>query len=409
MKRYLLAILYLGCLGMVNSAYAQWVNRRPMHFARYGAMTAVVNNKIYVIGGLINSNTAVNHVEEYNAELDTWITRAPMPTARGLGVCGVVNNKIYVIGGIRARNMPVETVEVYDPDINQWQRRRRLPNRRTGYNGGAIGDSIYVCGGFFIHNSTYTDTVDVYCVSRDSWFNRRSMYQARVDFGAAVFHNHLYAISGLFFDYVNQNEAYTPVDDTWRMRAPIPAPRIGVACAALNNRIFTIGGERRGPRIVYSRVDVYNTENNSWSVFDSVNTARSYAGAVALGNNVYVVGGFLRNETPTASIEQFTLTALEESEIQAIKLVPLTVYPNPVTGSTRLTINTELKSDVVQGIEIYDNSGKNIKSIPVLRSAHSVIWDRTDKRGKPVKSGVYFATIKTKNEQNSFIKIVVLK
>lgn len=50
-------------------------------------------------------------------EQSSWTTLTPMPTARGgLGVA-VVNGKIYVIGGLNG-NEPVNNNEQYDPVLN---------------------------------------------------------------------------------------------------------------------------------------------------------------------------------------------------------------------------------------------------------------------------------------------------
>lgn len=394
-------------LFLINLALAQWVIKRPMPHARYGAMAAVVNDRVYIIGGLINSNTAVNYVEEYNPVLDTWIPRAPMPTPRGLGVCGVVNNKIFVVGGVSARNMPVETVEVYDPQTNQWQRKRRLPSRRTGYNGGVIADSIYVCGGYLSNISTYTDMVEVYCVSQDSWFNRQSLNQARVDFGATVYRNHLYAISGLFFNYLNQVEEYSPLLDSWQMRAPIPFGRLGTACVGFQNRIYVIGGERHGPRNVYSRVDIFNIDNNSWFLGESINVARSYACAVEVNNNIYVFGGLLRNGQPTPTVEQLTSSGIAEIGYENINNLLVKVLPNPFSFYT--TIYYNLSSYKIEQMGIYNITGNLIKrfSNAELMHRNSIIWDGRDKTNRRVKPGIYFLQITIDNQKRICQKVVV--
>ncbi|MDO9098650.1 MAG: MopE-related protein, partial [Candidatus Methanoperedens sp.] len=59
---------------------------------------AVVNNKIYVIGGWISSG-AVATVEVYDPATNTWTNESSMPTARYLLAAEVVNNRIYAIGG----------------------------------------------------------------------------------------------------------------------------------------------------------------------------------------------------------------------------------------------------------------------------------------------------------------------
>ena len=69
-----------------------WTNMSQMPTAVAGAKAAVVNDKIYVIGGTVNY--------EYDPVTDTWVSKQPMPTPRSDGVAvAVFENKIYVIGG----------------------------------------------------------------------------------------------------------------------------------------------------------------------------------------------------------------------------------------------------------------------------------------------------------------------
>jgi len=57
------------------------------------------------------------------AQEDTWTSLAPMPTPRmDLGLA-VVNNKIYAIGGQTGRGLSdivLDTNEMYNPATNTW-------------------------------------------------------------------------------------------------------------------------------------------------------------------------------------------------------------------------------------------------------------------------------------------------
>lgn len=102
-----------------------WVLKKDMPTARtflYPA-AAVVDGKVYVIGGYTSSWTGIN--EEYDPVTNTWATKESMTTARGqMAVC-VVDGKIYCIGGegsgARQKN------EVYDPVANSWAPKADIP------------------------------------------------------------------------------------------------------------------------------------------------------------------------------------------------------------------------------------------------------------------------------------------
>ena len=58
-----------------------WIAKAPMPTPRGGLGVAVVDGKIYAIGGDA-SGKLVGTNEEYNPVTDTWTTKAPMPTPR---------------------------------------------------------------------------------------------------------------------------------------------------------------------------------------------------------------------------------------------------------------------------------------------------------------------------------------
>src|SRR5208337_5589503 len=67
-----------------------WVEKAPMHVARAGLGVAVVNGKIYAVGGStatavvvideVFSGGVVGTNEEYDPATDNWTTRTPMIT-----------------------------------------------------------------------------------------------------------------------------------------------------------------------------------------------------------------------------------------------------------------------------------------------------------------------------------------
>lgn len=57
-----------------------WRTRASMPTPRLEAGAAVINGKVYVVGGF--SGSALTTTEAYDPATDTWTTRADMPTAR---------------------------------------------------------------------------------------------------------------------------------------------------------------------------------------------------------------------------------------------------------------------------------------------------------------------------------------
>ena len=96
---------------------------------RIGARTAVFSNEIYVFAGYDQKGprgARRNHktVEMYDTQTDTWVKKPDMPTLRKAFATAVVDGKIYLIGGrsIDDKRLGEEVitglVEVYDPLTN---------------------------------------------------------------------------------------------------------------------------------------------------------------------------------------------------------------------------------------------------------------------------------------------------
>ena len=78
---------------------------------------AVVNNKVYVIGGYDGKYR--KNVEIYNPLTEEWSTGTPMLYAERGHSASVVNGKIYVIGGYNTT-----VVQIYDPEDGCLVRRK---------------------------------------------------------------------------------------------------------------------------------------------------------------------------------------------------------------------------------------------------------------------------------------------
>jgi len=140
-----------------------WTTKSPDPQARLAYGIGVVGGKIYVIGGWVRPGappgepTTLN--EEYDPQTDTWTTKAPMPTARNGLAVAVVNNRIYAIGGATdfdpwTNNLNV--VEEYDPFSDTWRTVQSMPTARSLLSAAAVGNNIYAIGGW--GSSGYLDT-----------------------------------------------------------------------------------------------------------------------------------------------------------------------------------------------------------------------------------------------------------
>ncbi|XP_054088023.1 influenza virus NS1A-binding protein homolog A-like [Zeugodacus cucurbitae] len=87
-----------------------------MSVHRAGAGAAVLDGKLYVIGGFNRAH--LRSVERYDPKKNSWTQCAEMNEARGWPGVAVHNGHIYAIGGWF--NGAMRTVERYSLSANKW-------------------------------------------------------------------------------------------------------------------------------------------------------------------------------------------------------------------------------------------------------------------------------------------------
>src|SRR6516164_7181939 len=102
-------------LGFLSTYLAIWVI--------FIAHASTVGGRIYVIGGEHAQPNPVptGAVDVYDPATDKWTHAADMPTARGFFATAVVDGRIFAIGGspnMLPHDPGIGTVEIYDPKTN---------------------------------------------------------------------------------------------------------------------------------------------------------------------------------------------------------------------------------------------------------------------------------------------------
>ncbi|MEW6609216.1 MAG: kelch repeat-containing protein [bacterium] len=105
MKNKILGIIavtiYLAATTQVLALDLEWKTKAPMPTARDSLAAAVLNGKIYAIGGQEGEGgKKLNVVEEFDPSIGpngTWTTKAPMPTGRYFLAAATLNGKIYAM------------------------------------------------------------------------------------------------------------------------------------------------------------------------------------------------------------------------------------------------------------------------------------------------------------------------
>ncbi|MBN1244483.1 hypothetical protein JXA31_02700 [Candidatus Bathyarchaeota archaeon] len=294
---------------VVGAAENSWTTKKPMPTARGGLGVAVVNDKIYAIGGS-NNDTQLAVNEEYNPVTDTWTTKTPMPTARSGFAIAVYQNKIYCIGGTTGDSENLVSgftgvTEVYDPATNMWQTKLPMSTPRADLCASVVDGKIYCIGGkkYWGFDPFYQElnVTEVYDPANNSWTTKSSIPIPVLGCTSAVLDGKIYVIGGsrhfqLGWDLatVGSNQVYDPENDTWSTRASLPTAESYAAAEATSGvtapkRIYLVGGtnETGYNTVTYA----YDSVSDVWSTGVSMPTPRLYLGLAVVDDILYAIGG----------------------------------------------------------------------------------------------------------------------
>jgi N-acetylneuraminic acid mutarotase len=250
--------------------------------------------------------------------------KEPQPTPRWFHSAAVVDDKIYVIGGVGADNQPTTSVEVYDPTTGRWAECASMPTARAGFGASAVGGKIYAVGG----TTTGLDgiaVVEAYDPATDTWTRKADMPTPRQALSVITVGGRVYAIGGGGLDRPDDGresvdptvtgtdfstvEVYDPQTDTWATGADMPTPRPALTASAVGGKIYTFGGQVRRGDVdeTLSRVEVYDTATNGWASAADLPTPRFFPASGVIDGRIYVVGGAASHGSASSQEERMRL------------------------------------------------------------------------------------------------------
>jgi len=140
---------HLSLLEIYNPDTDSWSTAAPMLDPIYNGVSGVIDGKLYIAGatGLDQQGhyDSVGYLQVYDPESDAWSRIASMPTPRSGACAAVVDGRLYVIGGYD--DTALNVVEAYDPLLDSWTTLSPMNAARSGSVAGVLLGSIYVFGG----------------------------------------------------------------------------------------------------------------------------------------------------------------------------------------------------------------------------------------------------------------------
>jgi len=229
-------------VAVYDPASNTWSTAALIPELRQYAGIATLDEKIYVVGGDTGGSGDRATLLRYDPALNTWTSLTPMPLGPRYGLrAAVLNGKIYAVGGytLGGGGTYLDRVEIYDPANNTWTTGTPLPAPRINAMMGVIAGKLYVAGG---GNTTGALTNGVVLDPASNVWTAIAP-PVRSANASAVLNGRLYGIGGEPSN--RQMQVYDPVSNTWSTNLPpMPTGRwdYGIAADAAASRIYVVGG-----------------------------------------------------------------------------------------------------------------------------------------------------------------------
>ncbi|XP_024884942.1 kelch-like protein 5 [Temnothorax curvispinosus] len=173
----------------------------------------------------------------WNPRTGRWRSICPMSVQRCEVGVAVLNDKLYAVGG-KGISSCLDTVECYDPHTNKWTPCAPMSKRRCRVGVGVVNGCLYALGGYETYSASITSRLD--CVERydpktDTWTMVAPMSVPRTSVGVCELGDRLMAVGG--YDgrqCLTLVEAYDPHLNEWEPVAPLNAGRAG-PCVVVKN------------------------------------------------------------------------------------------------------------------------------------------------------------------------------
>lgn len=268
-----------------------WSVAAPMPTARSEITSAVLDGKIYVVGGFQATGGNSDIVEVYDPKGDAWETITPLPVRLDHAMAASVDGKLYVMGGYRIFGQEIsDATYQYDPVSDTWTERAPMPLGRAAGAAVTTDGLIYVLGGV----GPEPAVGQVYDPNSDGWTSQFSPIAApREHLTAQLVNRTIYVIGGRWQGVnVNTVEVLRIVPGgTWEMLAPMPTARGGLASAVVRGEIHVVGGEDLVENSTFAKHEVYDRVADGWTPAPPLPTPRHGLTAQAVGERLYVIGG----------------------------------------------------------------------------------------------------------------------
>jgi N-acetylneuraminic acid mutarotase len=250
--------------------------------------------------------------------LAAQIDLASLPLRRFEAQSATVGGKQYVFGGfVDDVSHATRRADVYDPATNTWTRLKNVPEALSHSGTTTDGRTIYFAGGFvgdFLEGVApgLTRNVWKYDTVTGAWSAGVPLPAPRAAGALVLIGPRLHFFGGID-SAIHDAPDHWVLDlrgkPKWKVVAPMPNPRNHLGYAALDNKVYAIGGQHELNEVTgnVASFDVYDPNTNLWTALPSLPTARSHIhnATVVWEGRLIVLGGTKPGERAVSDVTKF--------------------------------------------------------------------------------------------------------
>ncbi len=284
--RSICATALAASLFMVTTAAAQdtWRATGNGSIARTLAAVAVLNDGRIVIAGGTSSASGgetFDSVEIHDPVSGLTVAGPTMPfAAYGQSAIKLNDGRIAFVGGFAT--LPLDTFIILAADGSSWFSAPPIPHPAAVPAVTILPDGRLMVAGT-ISGGVAAKLVDIYDPATNSWSAGPDMHGEHYAAGYTTLADGRFAVVG----GANSTtaEIYDPSTGIWTLTAAMSAPDLGISSAV------ALDGNRIGFASAQSEVRIYDVAGDTWTDALPPPTVVAYAGALASGSRLMLIGG----------------------------------------------------------------------------------------------------------------------
>ena len=206
--------------------------------------------------------------------------------------------------------------------------------------------------------------VEAYNPRIDRWEKKASLPGPLHHAAVAAVNGKLYVVGGyapgLLVDIpqvrrpMNEVWEYDPGQDRWRARAPMPTARGALAVGVIGGKIYAVGGEAKGKAV--NTLEMYDPVTNTWQALPPMPTPRDHLAVAVLDGRLYAIAGRQRFMSSPVVVNEVYDPATQSWMIKAPMPTRRSGIAAAVLGRRIYAFGGEYKMDVgpFRATEVYD-------------------------------------------------------